>query len=246
MVLAQVAERVLSQCAEPGDPSPAVLVPPARQRFPLAAGAGRAFVTVHVQPIELITGVDILVSSENVHMEMARTFGSSVSGAIRRTGSIRGAAGEVVSDVVNDELRAWMTANGRSGLPVAPGTVAATSPGALAHNGVRRVYHAAVVIPRAGSDDYDVHHATLVYAVRQVFRLAEQERGDFDPPLSALCFPLLGTGRGGLPLETGARWLWQGLRESLERHPHWSVHVAIPRPETAEMVARVISGEMPP
>ncbi|MBO3750637.1 hypothetical protein J5X84_31555 [Streptosporangiaceae bacterium NEAU-GS5] len=243
MILAQVAECLLSGGGEVAETPSGHVAAPARLRFLLGGAAGEPSVTVQVRPIELITGVDVLVSSENVHMETAKIYGSSVSGAIRRTGAIRGAAGEVVSDVIHDELHDWMTKNGRHGLPVAPGTVAPTGPGALSANGVRRIYHAAVVVPRQGSNFYDVDHTSLVYAVRQVFRLAEEERGAYDPPLSALCFPLLGTGRGGLPLEVGARWLWTGLRECLSVHRHWQVHIAIPNAEMAEIVARVVSDE---
>ncbi|GAA1021066.1 hypothetical protein Aple_058130 [Acrocarpospora pleiomorpha] len=238
LVLAQVAEQILALCGD-GD---AVVTEPRtidRARIPVAAGA--AWVIVQVQPIELVTGVDILVSPENVYLEMSKPFMASVSAAVRRTGARRGPTGEVVDDVIQRELREWLAAHGRTGLPVAVGTIAPTGPGSLSMNGVRRVYHAAVAAPRTGSNVYDVPPPAVALAVHQVFQLAESERDTFAPPLRSMCFPLIGTGRGSLPLRTGLHWLWTAIVENLERHPDWEVHLTVPAPEVAETVVRALS-----
>ncbi|WP_436761473.1 hypothetical protein [Streptosporangium sp. V21-05] len=82
---------------------------------------------------------------------------------------------------------------------------------------------------------------TIAQAVRQVFLLGERERASFSPPLSSFCFPLVGTGRGRVPLETGVRWLWTALLDNLGHHPRWAVHLSVPLPEVAEAVVRALS-----
>ncbi|MCZ0986011.1 hypothetical protein O1M54_10780 [Streptomyces diastatochromogenes] len=115
--------------------------PPQRRPYPGArpgaaapvAPAGR--ITVRVCPIELVRDVDILVSSENTYLEMSKTFRSTVSGALRRAAALRDASGEIVDDVLAHELGVWLRTHGRAGAPVRPGTVVATSSGALAAQG---------------------------------------------------------------------------------------------------------------
>jgi hypothetical protein len=110
----------------------------------LRTSTGEVPVTLHLTPIDLLTDIDILVSSENVYLQAAQTFKSSISACLRLAGARTNSAGEIVDDIISRELAAWLRDNGRSGLPVAPGTVATTSPGELAKQGIRRVYHAAM------------------------------------------------------------------------------------------------------
>ncbi|MFQ6145159.1 macro domain-containing protein [Streptomyces seoulensis] len=218
---------VLPPAAPPTHAAPAgVRVPPPRPRFPGArpgAGAAPGRIAVRVCPIELVRDVDILVSSENTYLEMSKTFRSTVSGALRRAAAVRDAAGEVVDDVLSRELRVWQRTHGRAGLPVRPGTVVATSSGALAAQGVRRIHHAAIATPEGDGDHYHVMPAVLPEAVRASFELARRERDFLSLPMSSICFPLLGAGSGGLPAETAARVLLGAVEEELRRDPAWSV-----------------------
>ncbi|MER8048043.1 Appr-1-p processing protein [Streptomyces sp. NPDC094032] len=199
--------------------------PPSRAGGPGPAAAPHR-VTVHFSSLELLRDIDILVSSENTHMEMSKTFRPTVSGALRRAAAVRNEVGEITDDVLDRELGAWMRSHGRTGLPVRPGTVAPTSAGALAGRGVRRVYHAAVVRPVDDGGVYRTDPETLVDTVAAVFALAESERYAHDPPLRSLCFPLLGSGQGGLTPVKAARWLGWAVQEELSRHPGWAVHFA--------------------
>lgn len=61
-------------------------------------------VTVHVLPVELLTGIDVIVSSENTYLQMSKTFRDTVSGSLRRGAAIRGPAGEIIDDVLAREL----------------------------------------------------------------------------------------------------------------------------------------------
>lgn len=88
-------------------------------------------------------------------------------------------------------------------------------PGRPRRAGVRRIYHAAVALPDADGGGYHVAPQTLAEAVAAVFALANEERDRYDPPLASLCFPLLGSGRGGLPPVKAARWLRWAVQEEL-------------------------------
>ncbi|MBA2807783.1 Appr-1-p processing protein [Streptomyces sp. KM273126] len=191
-------------------------------------------ITIRVCPIELVRDTDILVSSENTYLEMSKIFRPTVSGALRRAAAVRNAGGEIVDDVLPRELTTWLRGHGRTGLPVRPGTVVPTAPGALASHGVRRVYHAAVSTPVEDGDRYHVAPAVLAEAVRATFSLARAERESLSIPLSTVCFPLLGAGRGGLPAETAARWLLWAVRQELREDSTWQVRLVARRPDRAD------------
>ncbi|MDT0309013.1 macro domain-containing protein [Streptomyces sp. DSM 44917] len=200
---------------------------------------------LHVSPVDLLRDIDIVVSSENVYLELSKTFWPTVSGALRRAAAVRDAAGELVDDVLARELDAWVRRHGRPGLPVRPGTVAATSSGALAAQGIRRIYHAAVAVPLAGRDGYEVATGDIARAVRETFALARAERDAYDPPLSSLCFPLIGTGRGRVPPEVSARWIGWAVHEELVRDPDWTVHLVIRNRATAASIANLGTARPP-
>ncbi|MFF0430658.1 macro domain-containing protein [Streptomyces sp. NPDC004327] len=240
-VIAELAGAVLAlartgPAGPAGGGTPAALPdPPTRAAGPELPPATLRRITVHVSSMELLRDIDILVSSENTHLEMSKTFRPTVSGALRRAAAIRDGAGEITDDVLARELADWLRAHGRTGLPVRPGIVVPTSPGALAERGVRRVYHAAVARPLADGTRYHVDPQTLADAVAAVFALADAERDAYDPPLTSLCFPLLGSGQGGLPPVKAARWLRWAVQEELRRRPHWTVHFVARDPELAQL-----------
>ncbi|GAA2260405.1 hypothetical protein GCM10010232_59460 [Streptomyces amakusaensis] len=208
------------------------LEPPLRvERVPVDASTS---FTLHVSPIELLRDIDILVSSENVYLEMSKTFRPTVSGSLRLAAAVRDPAGEIVDDVLVRELGDWLRANGRPGLPVRSGTVVPTSPGALAARGVRRIYHAAVATPY--EDTYRVGPESIARAVASCFALAREEEAREGRRLSSLCFPLLGAGRGGLTPVVSATWLRWAIRDELARDPDRQVHMVVRDREMARAV----------
>ncbi|WP_328667314.1 hypothetical protein OG905_09660 [Streptomyces sp. NBC_00322] len=212
--------------------------------LPVALGGTTARIIVHTSPIEFVTGVDILVSSENTYLEMSRTYRPTTSGALRRAAARQNAAGAILDDVLARELHDWLVRFASPGLPVAPGTVAATSAGELASQGVRRVYHAAVVMPRTDGG-YDTTPAVVTKAVRQVFEAAAAERDSFGPPLRSLCLPLLGAGRGGLEPAASLRAMLTAIGPALADRPFWEVHLAVRRPAVARAVLDVLAEHRP-
>jgi O-acetyl-ADP-ribose deacetylase (regulator of RNase III) len=123
--------------------------------------------------------------------------------------------------------------------------VAATGSGALARQGVRRIYHAAIAVPRAGTNDYNVLPADVTRAVARALALLAEERGRHTPPLRSICFPLLGSGRGGLPPHVSLAAVWAAVDAELARGATWDVHFVVSTPEAAELVERVPAGIRP-
>ena len=105
-----------------------VVAPPPDAVVPVRAGRhvvrtafphGDVLLTVHVAPIELVTGVDVLVSSENIYFEMSKTFRRTVSGSLRRAGATTDSVGRITDDVIARQLASWVRTFGVPGLPVA-------------------------------------------------------------------------------------------------------------------------------
>ncbi len=253
LVLEQVAEEILKLCqatrrsdAEHTPPTPGGLhrgnttVP-----LTLTAGGTRLELTLHVMPVELLRDIDVIVSSENVSLEMSKLFKPTVSAAVRRAGARRDATGEIVDDTIQRELTEWLQRNGRVGFPVAPGTVAATGPGALSGEGIRRVYHAAVATPRPERDDYSVTADVVAIAIRNVLRLAAAEHEEYSPPLSSICLPLFGAGHGGVTAAAAFSWIWAALDQELREDAPWRIHlVTHSAPQAEEVMHAVTSGRV--
>ena len=230
-VIAGMADAVLALARRASEPPPAprpVTVSGPPQHFDGPAPQlpdGAPAIEVHLSAIELLRDIDILVSSENTYLEMSKTFSDTVSGALRRAASVRDEANAILDDPLNRELTSWLAERGRTGLQVPAGTVVPTGPGALAARGVRRIHHAAVAIPKQKGAGYEVREKSLAEAVAACFRVASAERDAYDPPLTSICFPVLGAGRGGLPRVQAARWLRWAVCDELSADPRWKVHL---------------------
>ncbi|WP_216586812.1 macro domain-containing protein [Streptomyces brasiliscabiei] len=225
--------------------APVVPVRAGRHVLRTAFAHGDVLLTLHVAPIELVTGVDVLVSSENIYFEMSKTFRRTVSGSLRRAGATKDAVGRITDDVIARQLADWVRTFGVPGLPVTAGTVAVTSPGALSAQGVRRILHAAVATPSARGDGYETAPAAVAAAVRRVFQLAAAERRTGRVALKSIALPLLGAGRGGLDARTSAETVVETLEQVLKADPDWSVHLVTRNPLSARAVIDVVTDRRP-
>ncbi|MFE0582914.1 hypothetical protein [Streptomyces sp. NPDC058874] len=249
MVLNQVAEQVCWVAANGAAAHPRTL---AERAAPLPApdlqhqraelrGAGRhARVVLHIHPVELLRGVDVVVAPTNTHLSLPGPYKASVGAALRRAAAVRDASGTVVEDPLQEGLTAWRREHRLAHGAVAPGTVVPTPSGALAGQGVRRVYHAAVAIPRTGSNDYDVLPRDVAAAASGALSLMAREAPLFDPPLRSICFALLGAGRGGLPVQESVSALWPTLAAAVAAGRE--VHLVMRRPASAGTLLRVLDG----
>lgn len=254
MVLDQVTEQILGLVVH----VPAVVVsdegPPTAGRPGFAAAHrvlkprvhGRAVpVTLHVHSVDLLRGVDVVVSPSNTYFVLPAPYKASVAATLRRAGARTDATGGVVEDRIHDELRDWSARHGIPGRAAQPGTVAVTSAGALADQGVRRIYHLAVAVPRPGTNDYDVQPADITRAIDRAFRQLAEESGHYDPPLTSICLPLLGAGRGGLPALESFGALWTAVEAELARGAPWEIHLVMRRHARADLVERLLTGKRP-
>ncbi|MFJ2645477.1 macro domain-containing protein [Streptomyces sp. NPDC087420] len=205
----------------------------------VAVGGRELKVTVHVHPVDLLRDVDVIVSPVNTHLALPELYKSSIAASLRRAGAVRGVTGDVLADPVRDELGVWAARSGTSGRPVLPGTVVPTGSGGLADRGIRRIYHAAVAVPRAGTNDYDVLPADVTRATARAFALLADERTLFGPPLRSVCFPLLGSGRGGLPYAISVASVWAAVEAELARGARWDVHFVVRSPVAAALLDRL-------
>lgn len=249
MVLGQIAEHVVRLAAEGGTASPDA---PAGGWGTATHGTVRVRVadrpvrlTVHAHPVDLLRDVDVVVSPSNVYFALPEPYKASIAASLRRAAAVRGVTGEVLRDPLPEELRGWAARNGTAGRAVLPGTVAATSAGALAGQGVRRIYHAAVAVPRAGTNDYDVLPDDVTRAAFRALALLAEEHDRHTPPLRSVCFPLLGSGRGGLPYRVSLAAVWAAVEAELARGAPWDVHFVVRTPEAAELVERLPAGTRP-
>ncbi|WKX69538.1 macro domain-containing protein [Streptomyces sp. XD-27] len=243
MVLGQVAEHIAQLTGHAAPPTGSS--PDTHRSLRTRAGRRTVAATLHIHPVDLLRDVDVIVSPTNTYLALPEVFKSSVSASLRRAGARRGVTGELVADRIRDELRDWASRQGTSGRPVLPGTVAATGPGALAEQGVRRIYHTAVAVPRAGTNDYDVLPTDVTRAVTRALALLAEESGRFDPPLRSLCLPLIGSGRGGLSYQQSIHAIWAALEAELARGTDFDLHVIVRQPAAADVLVRALGGDGP-
>jgi hypothetical protein len=239
IVIEQVAEEILKLGARPATSGGPGGAGPELGGLTIldgrVAGIGLRL-AVHVEPVELLSGVDVVVAPTNIYLELPQYYKSTVSASVRRAAAGRGPDGQIIVDVVADELRSWVSKYGRPGLPVAPGTTAPTSSGEMASQGVRRIYHVALASPRPGTNDYDVEPTAVAAGVRSALAMARAERQLFDPELRSLGFPLLGAGRGALDPATSFAWLWSALERDIRENGPWEIHFITRRQFTADLI----------
>ena len=229
VVIGQVAEMILALCAPdrgtPAGPAPGPPGPASPTRWVRTMPGRDQTVTLHVGPVELLRGVDVLVTSTNTYFELSHVFGRSLSAAVRRAAAHRNAdTGEIVDDVISRELADRFARSHRRGLPTAAGTVLMTSSGCLLDQGVRLVLHAAIAAPGRLGRGYHVDPAVLSVAIRNVFRIASDTRDSTTQELRSICFPLFGSGCGALLRQQSLDWVMAFLAE-IPGSADWDLHL---------------------
>lgn len=179
---------------------------------------------IQAGPIDQVRGIDVVVSSENIYLEMAKPFKPSTSGRLRRAAAIKSPSGEIIDDCTFKELADWMKRNGRHGLPVIPGTVVPTTSGEMINSGIKRIYHAAVVTPELGTGRYTVDSSSISACVHNILRLARKEREEIDGSIRSICIPLLGCGRAGLDPRVSIDRIWAALVSEIGEDEDWAIH----------------------
>ena len=192
--------------------------------IPVAGAATPIRVVVRAGGMDNLDCVDVVVSSENIYFEMAKPFKPSTSGRLRSAAAIKNPLGEIVEDVMFNELNAWLRTNCKHGIQVPIGTVAPTGPGQLSLRNIKRVYHAAIVSPKPGSNEYDVPPNAIPIAISNIFTLARHERAS-GFALQSIALPLFGAGRGGNNPDDSFRQIWEALKTEHAQDSSWEIHL---------------------
>ena len=149
--------------------------------------------------IRRVRCAQVWVNPENTGMRMSRVDELSVSAIIRYEGARRDATGQVVTDLIADELSRRVG----SRRPVPAGMTIVTGAGDLVRFGVRYVAHAAAVQGQPGAGFRQIREVgrCVTAVLTAIDRIA-------DPvPVESVLFPLLGAGQGGADALTTARAL---------------------------------------
>ena len=139
--------------------------------------------------------VDVWVNPESTRMEMARIHDDSVSAFIRYHGAAKDERGNIVKDLIYDELRGKI---GKAN--VEPGRVIVTGPGDLERVNVKAVFHVAAQHgePCNGYHTIRSYPAVVSNVLERMDELNARRwsrwRRPFGvQPLRSVIFPLLGT-----------------------------------------------------
>ncbi len=184
-------------------------------RYPLARRPEKA-IGIATGNIAELTGVDVLVNSENTRLRMDRIEGRSVSATLNAFGADWDESGELIRETVDLELQ-----EARRDLPrsLLPGTVVVTSAGSLCKIGVRHILHAVSVISRRNGGFEPATRIQLGRCVTNTLaRIDELNRSlyrDTDP-LRIVAFPIFGTGEGGITTGEIAQTLVERAIDYLE------------------------------
>jgi O-acetyl-ADP-ribose deacetylase (regulator of RNase III) len=140
--------------------------------------------------VERLNSVDVIVTSENTDLQLARWYDPSLSGVVRYLDADKSADGRIARDSLNESLQEEIARLGLQ-LPVMTGTVVATRTTGLARTGVKYVFHLAVVQGSIGAG-YSVAVDRIEDCVNKVY----QRFKEIEPSgkLDSILFPLIGAG----------------------------------------------------
>ncbi len=199
---------------EPVKPKP---LPTGTVRFRHASGKG-PIIGIKTGPILTVRGVDIWVNSENTDMMMDRIIGRTVSANIRYGGAEKNDNGQIVSDVIADDLRKEL---GRRSF-VRLGTIIETVPGALREFGVKRVLHVASVEGAGPGKGVRADPSTIETSVGKVLDKADKRNRGFrvlSKRDRSILLPLIGCGDGGLSVNQVAPRIVAAIQTYLATRP---------------------------
>lgn len=171
--------------------------------------------------ITRISGIDVLVNSENVYMQMQRVFAKpvSVSSIIRLNGA-RWRGITIEEDVIQNELNLQIYGEKGYGTPVSVGDVFITSAGHensdLKKHGFKYILHVAALDAKARKGETRLGDAN---DVRKCIQGCFAKLAEIPSPVKSIIFPMLGTGYGGLSVLKCAEATVDAVKEYLAQNP---------------------------
>ena len=170
--------------------------------------------------IELQKIADVWISSENTNMEISRFYENSISGVIRYYGAKKDQVGNIIEDVIANELTQVKGSN----LYVQPATVLVTGSGELqATHGVKKIFHIASVQGEVGAGYTPIKniHLCVTNALGIANSAEMREAG-----IKSILFPLLGIGTAKGDLQDIAQRLIHAAISYFEITPHSLIECA--------------------
>jgi O-acetyl-ADP-ribose deacetylase (regulator of RNase III) len=152
-------------------------------------------VRIQTGALKDIRNIDVIVSSENTDLQPARFYDRSMSGALRYLDAEKNKMSlRVRRDAYLESLTVAIT-HQEVELPVLPGSVLPVPTTGLREQGVKYVFHAAVVEGKVGQG-YLASETAIGDAIRNCFaRFAELSAQD---QVQSILFPMFGVGSGRL------------------------------------------------
>lgn len=195
----------------PSDAHPTTLASQLYSQYHLKAAPGKS-VGIATGNLAELTGVDILVNSENNQLEMDATFHQSVSAALNAAGAKWDERGNWIEKTIDLELQAIRR---DLELPLKPGAVVVTSPGSLRKVGVRYILHVVAVVSKR---NWGVQPATPLRLAECVTNVLSRidELSNEKEPLKTVAFPILAAGEGGIKVSDIAQRLIESAVRYLE------------------------------
>lgn len=170
--------------------------------------------------IKNVKGVDVWVNSENTNMQMARPFERSISSTIRYEGAKKNRSGNIVDDIIANELNKIMEEEGGRAIP---GTVIPTASGELERtNNVKRIFHAAAVFGQPGEGYKPINN--IEDCISNALELIDNDEELSKEDLHSIIFPLMGTGTTKLSAQGIADNLIDAALNYLEQNPDSKVN----------------------
>lgn len=204
----------LQKLIETSRPKP---LPPGKAAVYALPGAPERQIEVLTGDVRHVHDIDVVVSSENTDLQLARYYDPSMSATLRYLDAQRDAGGRVVRDALDEELKRWIGAQGLTP-PVMPGTVVPLPTHGLGTRGVRYVFLAAAVRgDGVGAGYSSIPAGELENCVRDCYRLfAERAAAD---GLESILFPVLGAGTARMDPRAAVDQLLPVIIESMIRFP---------------------------
>jgi O-acetyl-ADP-ribose deacetylase (regulator of RNase III) len=159
-------------------------------------------VRIQTGALKDIVNVDVIVSSENTDLQPARFYDRAMSGTLRYLDAEKNKASLRVRRDAYFEALSEAIKTQDVELPVVPGAVLVAPTSGLSAQGVKFVFHAAVVEGKVGAG-YEAIETAIEDAIRHSFeRFAELAARQ---PIRSMLFPMFGAGQGRLGEDTAAR-----------------------------------------
>lgn len=177
-----------------------------------------------------ISGVDVVVTSENTDLNLGSISGTSLSGRMRRLAAVFDSGGRVVHDPLEEDVDKWKAAVGHSG-PYKLGLCVPASPYNAETRGVRAIIHA-ITLEKRGSGinliDERANKSVVEFAIRYCK----------DNGFTSVFFPIFGLGSGSIDRNEAFDKTLRPLIESFRHVQHpLRIYIGVYRVSDAALLA---------